>query len=97
MSVHFGRLRKKQRQCENQYNIFHFFVIIVIPRGTCTPAPSIHSFIFIRRITYHAPLAYLPSLHLICPPPPPFQILFSLLLGITDVPGEIENNAYAKF
>ena len=103
MSVHFGRLRKKQRQCENKHNIFHFFVMIVIPRGTCTPALSIHSFIhsylFAVSHTYHAPLPHLPLLHLICPPPPPPppQIFFSLLLGITDVPGEIENNAYAKF
>ena len=35
------------------------------------------------------------------PPPPPHQILhnlcFSFLLGITAVPRESENNAYAKF
>ena len=39
-------------------------------------------------------------MHLIYPPPTP-QILhnlcFSTLLGITAVPREIENNAYAKF
>ena len=45
-----------------------------------------------------------PIMHLICPPPPPpppHQILrslcFSFLLGVTAVPREIENNAYAKF
>ena len=41
-----------------------------------------------------------PIMHLICPPPQPPQILhnlcFSFLLGITAVPREIENNAYAK-
>ena len=46
-------------------------------------------------------------MHLICtpPPPPPTQkkekifrnLCFSFLLGITGVPREIENNAYAKF
>ena len=40
-----------------------------------------------------------PIMHLICPPPP-HQILhslcFSFLLGVTAVPREIENNAYAK-
>ena len=40
-------------------------------------------------------------MHLICPPPhpPPFlhDLCFSSLPGITAVPGEIENNAYAKF
>ena len=41
-------------------------------------------------------------MHLIYPPPPPTpQILhnlcFSTLLGITAIPREIENNAYAKF
>ena len=42
-----------------------------------------------------------PIMHLICPPPPPTPILhnlcFSFSLGITAVPREIENNAYAKF
>ena len=45
-----------------------------------------------------------PIMHLICPPPPyprPPKILlnlcFSFLLGITAVPREIENKAYAKF
>ena len=43
-----------------------------------------------------------PIMHLICPNPPfPTQILhtlcFSFLLGITAVPREIENYAYAKF
>ena len=100
MSVHFGRLRKKQRQCENKHNIFHFFVIIVIPRGTCTPAPSIHSFIHsylfaVSHIMRHLHISHHCTLFAL--PPPPFQILFSLLLGITDVPGEIENNAFAKF
>ena len=41
-----------------------------------------------------------PIMHLICPPPHPPKILhnlcFSFLLGITAVPREIENNAYAK-
>ena len=42
-------------------------------------------------------------MHLICPPPPPHpppflhDLCFSSLPGITAVPGEIENNAYAKF
>ena len=40
-------------------------------------------------------------MYLIYPPPPTPQILhnlcFSFLLGITAVPREIENNAYAKF
>ena len=40
-------------------------------------------------------------MHLIYPPPPIPKILhnlcFSTLLGITAVPREIENNAYAKF
>ena len=43
-------------------------------------------------------------MHLIClPPPPPTQkrifhnLCFSFLLGITAVPREIENNAYAQF
>ena len=40
-------------------------------------------------------------MHFICRPPPQKKILhnlcFSLLLGITAVPREIENNAYAKF
>ena len=40
-------------------------------------------------------------MHLIYPCPPTPQILhnlcFSTLLGITTVPREIENNAYAKF
>ena len=45
-------------------------------------------------------------MHLICtPPPPPYpkkeknfrNLCFSFLLGITGVPREIENNAYAKF
>ena len=43
-----------------------------------------------------------PIMHLICPnPPSPTQILhtlcFSFILGITAVPREIENYAYAKF
>ena len=42
-----------------------------------------------------------PTMHLICSPPPLPQILHNLclsfLLGITAVPREIENNAYAKF
>ena len=40
-------------------------------------------------------------MHLICPHPSPHQILhnlcFSLLLDISAVPREVENNAYAKF
>ena len=42
-------------------------------------------------------------MYIICPPPPPLQILhnlsgcFSFLVDITAVPREIENNAYAKF
>ena len=43
-------------------------------------------------------------MHLNCPPPPPPQkkkhlhnLCFLLLLGITAVPREIENNFYAKF
>ena len=47
-------------------------------------------------------------MHLICTPPPPppptpkkkknfRNLCFSFLLGITGVPREIENNAYAKF
>ena len=49
-------------------------------------------------------LTLTPIMHLICPPPPAppvFQgfhnFCFSFLLGITAVPREIENNAYAKF
>ena len=102
MSVHFGRLRKKQRQCENKHNIFHFFVIIVIPRGTCTPVPSIHSFIHsylfaVSHIMRHLHISHYCTLFAPPPRPPPSKFCFSLLLGITDVPGEIENNAFAKF
>ena len=38
-------------------------------------------------------------MHLICPPPPRIifhNLCFSFILGITVVPREIENNAYAK-
>ena len=44
-----------------------------------------------------------PIMHLICLPPHPrppkilLNLCFSFLLGITAVPREIENNAYAKF
>ena len=36
-------------------------------------------------------------MHLICPPKFFLTFVFSFLLGITAVPREIENNAYAKF
>ena len=36
-------------------------------------------------------------MHLICPPKFCLTFVFSFLLGITAVPREIENNAYAKF
>ena len=89
MSVHFGRLRKKQRQCEHKHNIFHFFVIIVIPRGTCTPAPSIHSFIHsylfaVSHIMRHLHISHYCTLFALPPPPPPpppFQILFFITPG----------------
>ena len=40
-----------------------------------------------------------PCTLLICPPPPQIlhNLCFTFLLGITAVPREIENNAYAKF
>ena len=43
-----------------------------------------------------------PIMHLICPPPPPQQkklhnLCFSFPLGITALPREIRNNAYATF
>ena len=38
-----------------------------------------------------------PIMHLICPPKFFLTFVFSFLLGITAVPREIENNAYAKF
>ena len=38
-----------------------------------------------------------PIIHLICPPKILHKLCFSFLLGITAVPREIENNAYAKF
>ena len=38
-----------------------------------------------------------PIIHLICPPKFCLTFVFSFLLGITAVPREIENNAYAKF
>ena len=39
-----------------------------------------------------------PIIHLVCPPPQILHTLcFSFLLGITAVPREIENNAFAKF
>jgi len=36
-------------------------------------------------------------MQIICPPKILQKLCFSLLLGITAVPREIENNAYAKF
>ena len=36
-------------------------------------------------------------MHLICPPKLLHNLCFSFLLGITAVPREIENNAYANF
>ena len=36
-------------------------------------------------------------MHLICPPKILHNLCFLFLLGITVVPREIENNAYAKF
>ena len=36
-------------------------------------------------------------MHLICPPKFLHNLCFSFLLGITAVPREIENNAYAIF
>ena len=36
-------------------------------------------------------------MHMICPPKFCLTFVFSFLLGITAVPREIENNAYAKF
>ena len=54
----------------------------------------IHSYLFaVSHIMRHLHISH----HCTLFAPPPFQILFSLLLGITDVPGEIENNAFAKF
>ena len=38
-----------------------------------------------------------PIIHLICPPKFCLTFVFSFLLGITAVPREIENKAYAKF
>ena len=38
-----------------------------------------------------------PIMHMICPPKFCLTFVFSFLLGITAVPREIENNAYAKF
>ena len=38
-----------------------------------------------------------PIMHLICPPKFLHNLCFSFLLGITAVPREIENNAYANF
>ena len=38
-----------------------------------------------------------PIMHLICPPQILHNLCFSFLLGITAVPRERENNAYAKF
>lgn len=89
MSVHFGRLRKKQRQCENKHNIFHFFVIIVIPRGTCTTAPSIHSFIHsylfaVSHIMRHFHISHYCTLFALPPPPPPKKIA-TALFSITKV------------
>ena len=85
MSVHFGRLRKKQRQCENQHNIFHFFVMIVIPRGTCTPAPSIHSFIHsylfaVSHIMRHFHISHYCTLFALPPPLPNFVFHYSWVL-----------------
>ena len=54
----------------------------------------------------YATSTFPPVMHLICPPPPPPHrpkkkilpnLCFSFLLGITAVPREIENKAYAKF
>ena len=36
-------------------------------------------------------------MHSLCAPQILYNLFFSLLLGITAIPREIENNAYAKF
>ena len=53
----------------------------------------LNTHIFIKCCMRHL---YISLMHLICPPKILHNLFFSFLLGITAVPKEIKNSAYAK-
>ena len=83
----------------------HAFISVIIPNTTQAQfvdceGGKIH--VFSRKMDDPDPkspyaTSTFPIMHLICPPKFFLTFVFSFLLGITAVPREIENNAYAKF